>query len=232
MTLTSPSDAPSSLPARAGLSKDRPVLILGTGGHARVIADTLLAAGEDVLGFTDPAPQFGHWRHLPCLGGDEVLREYGVDEVLLANGIGFLPFQTLRERIYRQFTDLGYRFTQVIHPSAVIAAGTEIAAGVQILAGAIVQTGCRIGENSLLNTAASADHDCVVAEHCHIAPGATLCGGVRLARGVLIGTKAAVIQEIAVGADTIIGAGVTLTRSISADQVVRSPVPVTAPRRR
>jgi len=55
---------------------------------------------------------------------------------------------------------------------------------------------------------------------------------VRLARGVLIGTKAAVIQEIAVGADTIIGAGVTLTRSISADQVVRSPVPVTAPRRR
>ena len=109
---------------------------------------------------------------------------------------------------------------------------TDIAAGVQILAGAIVQTGCRIGENSLLNTAASADHDCVVAEHCHIAPGATLCGGVRLARGVLIGTKAAVIQEIAVGADTIIGAGVTLTRSISSDQVVRSPVPVAAPRRR
>ena len=210
----------------------RPVLILGTGGHARVVADTLLAAGKTVIGFTDPAPQFERWRELPCLGGDEVLEQYSPDDILLANGIGFLPFQTLRERIYRQFTDLGYRFTQVIHPSAVIAGGTDIAAGAQIFAGAIVQTGSHIGENSLLNTAASVDHDCVIAEHCHIAPGATLCGGVRLARGVLIGTKAAVIQEIAVGADTIIGAGVTLTQNTGAEQVVRSPVPVTAPRRR
>ena len=230
MTLINRSDTATDK-ALAGPA-ERPVLILGTGGHARVVADTLLAAGQTILGFTDPAPQFERWRDLPCLGGDEVLDHYPPEAVLLANGIGFLPFQTLRERIYHQFTELGYLFTQVIHPSAVIAAGTDIAAGVQIFAGAIVQTGCRIGENSLINTAASADHDCVIGEHCHIAPGATLCGGVRLARGVLIGSKAAVIQEIAVGADTLIGAGVTLTHSLGADQVVRSPDPVTAPRRR
>lgn len=213
-------------------SSDLPILILGTGGHARVIADTLLCSGQRIQGFLDPEPQFTEWRNIPCLGSDNILTDLSPDTVLLANGIGSLPFSTTRIRAAENAESAGFTFCTAIHPSAIIAAETKLAEGVQILAGAIIQTGTIIGKHTIINTGARVDHDCVIAGFCHIAPGATLCGSVRLAQRVHIGAGATIIQEVDVGADTVIGAGTTITHSADSMQVIRNPEVVKERRRR
>tara|TARA_Y100000815_G_scaffold246892_1_gene246897 strand:- start:1563 stop:2210 length:648 start_codon:yes stop_codon:yes gene_type:complete len=213
-------------------SSDLPIIILGTGGHAKVVADTLLCCGQRIQGFIDPVAQFSAWCEIPYLGNDDILSGVPPSTVRLVNGIGSVPFSDTRFTVAAKAESLGFVFCQVIHPSAVIAADTKLAAGVQILAGAIIQTGSIIGKHSIVNTAARIDHDCRIAEFCHIAPGATLCGSVQLAQRVHIGAGATIIQEIDVGADTVIGAGTTITKSIDSMQVVRSPEVVTEARRR
>jgi len=212
-------------------SSDLPILILGTGGHARVVADALLCNGQQIQGFLDPVPQFTEWRDIPYLGTDDILSSFSPDTVRLANGVGSVPFTDTRSRVTEKYENAGFSFCRVIHPSAIIAADTKLAEGVQILAGAIIQTGAVLGKHVIINTGARIDHDCAIDGFCHIAPGATLCGSVRLAQRVHIGAGATIIQEIDVGADTVIGAGTTITQSIDSMQVVRSPEVVTEARR-
>jgi UDP-perosamine 4-acetyltransferase len=56
----------------------RPVIVLGGGGHAKVVIDALLAAGATVAGLCDPALAVGVDGPLgiPILGGDEALDAY------------------------------------------------------------------------------------------------------------------------------------------------------------
>ena len=152
---------------------DKPIIIIGAGGHAQVLLDTLLSMGNNnILGFTDANAQLWGQRLLNCpvLGGDEVLDHYSPKNVLLVNGLGSIGSTSLRQKIFLQKKLSGYHFASVIHPSAIISSFVELSEGVQILAGAVVQTNCDIAENVIVNTRATLDHDCIIAAHVHIAP--------------------------------------------------------------
>lgn len=198
---------------------DKPIIIIGAGGHAQVLLDTLLCMGNsNILGFTDVNAQLWGQRLLnfPILGGDEVLDRYSPENILLVNGLGSIGSTSLRQKIFLQKKLLGYHFASVIHPSAIISSFVELGEGVQILAGAVVQTNCKIAENVIINTRAILDHDCIIAAHSHIAPNAVLSGGVLLGAGVHVGTGACVIQGITAGSESIIGAGAVVISNVSA----------------
>lgn len=200
-----------------------PIIVLGAGGHARVLIDALLAASAPVAGVVDPDPALSGTSVLgvPVLGGDAAVGNYAPSEIRLVNGVGSVGLPALRQKLYERFSALGYQFASVIHPSAVVARDVELAAGVQIMAGAVLQTGCRIGVNSIVNTRASVDHDCSVGAHVHIAPGVTLSGGVQLGNCVHIGTGATLIQGVCVGPHCLIAAGAVVVGDLSAGARVR-----------
>jgi len=198
---------------------DKPIIIIGAGGHAQVLLDTLLCMGNsNILGFTDTNTQLWGRKLLdfPVLGDDEVLNNYSPENILLVNGLGSIGLTNLRQKNFLQKKLSGYHFASVIHPSAIISSFTELGEGVQILAGAVVQTNCKIAENVIVNTRATLDHDCIIAAHSHIAPNAVLSGGVQLGIGVHVGTGACVIQGIKVGRESIIGAGAGVLSNVSA----------------
>lgn len=198
-----------------------PVIIIGGGGHAKVIADVLRLQGVRILGFTEiDDSRKSLTSTVPYLGNDAVIAQYHMEEVLLANGLGSIKNTTARRKIYDAFSEQGYQFAVCIHPSAVIAADVRIGEGSQIMAGSVVQPGCDIGRNVILNTRASLDHDCVIGDHAHVAPGATLSGGVQIASGAHVGTGATVIQGIFIGEDSIIGAGGVVLEDVVANSIV------------
>jgi len=82
------------------------------------------------------------------------------------------------------------------------------------MAGAVVQAGCRIGENVIVNTRASIDHDCDIEAHAHVAPGAVLSGCVHVGERAHIGAGATVIQGLTIGAGAIVGAGAVVVDGI------------------
>jgi UDP-perosamine 4-acetyltransferase len=192
----------------------KPVIVIGGGGHARVLISTILLEGRTVLGFTDPDEKNVKVMGVERLGDDGEILRYRVDEVCLVNGIGFLKSASPRKQIYERFRQQGYEFESVVHPSAVIAPDVEIADGVQIMAGAVVQCGSRLGANSIVNTRAGLDHDCEIGPHAHIAPGVTLSGEVHVGEGACIGTGASIIQGVVIGANSFVGAGAVVLQDV------------------
>ena len=194
-----------------------PVIVVGAGGHAGVVAEALLEAGAKVLGFTDPdASLHGTLRlGLPVLGSDDVLTRYRAENVRLANGLGFVSLTggpALRARLQQQLEAQGWIFVGVVHPRAIVSRHATLGAGCQVLAGAIVQPGACIGAGTIINTAAIVEHDALVGDWCHLAPRATLCGQTRVGAGSLVGAGAVLRQSVSIGEDTLVGAGAVVLR--------------------
>lgn len=188
----------------------RPVILLGMGGHARVLLDTLRCNGVEVIGYVDLA-EVPRDIGLRYLGGDERVLDFSTDEVDLVNGVGSLA---ARQRLFDAFKARGYRFAQVLHPSAVISTTAVLCEGVQVMAGAVIQTGADISEDVIINTRAGVDHDCAIGAHSHIAVGTTLAGNVYVGQRVLIGAGSTVIQELTIGNDAIVGAGAAVINDV------------------
>lgn len=196
-----------------------PIIMIGAGGHARVLLDLLGRLGHEVLFITDrDARSYGQ-----CLGTtevrgpDELILDHPQDQVWLVNAIGSTSPPLARREVYRRFHARGYAFQTLVHPSATVSEAAYLEAGVQIMAGAIVQAGARVGEDTLINTGASVDHDCVIGPHVHVGPGVTLSGDVHVEEASHLGTGATVIQGIRIGSRVMVGAGAVVIRDVPND---------------
>jgi sugar O-acyltransferase (sialic acid O-acetyltransferase NeuD family) len=197
-----------------------PLIVIGAGGHARVLLSTLLQLGRHVVGFTELEASEKVLLGIPCIGNDDAVLTYDPQRVLLVNGIGSVGSDSKRLRIYDSFVSRSYRFTSVIHSSACIVSDARIDEGVQIMAGAIIQTGCVVHENSIINTGAQLDHDCIIDVHAHVAPGAVLSGSVHVGARAHVGAGATVIQGVHIGAEAIVGAGAVVLSDVPPSCIV------------
>lgn len=204
--------------------KNFPVVLIGGGGHAKVLLDVLLTEGVKIWGILDKSPPAGELYGIPIIGDDDDIGEFAPSEVILVNGLGSTDIPGLRRRIYETFTSQGYKFRCVLHRSAQISRRAILDDGVQIMAGAVVNIGSRIGKNSIINTGATIDHDCRIGEHTHIAPGCTISGGVTVGNNTHIGTGTTIIQKINIGNNVLIGAGSLILNDVP-DNVVVYGVP-------
>lgn len=192
-----------------------PLIIIGAGGHAKVLVAALPL--NSLRGLTDADPEKCGRLILgaPVLGDDSVILTFGVTEVALINGLGSTGNAKFRVQIFDRFRALGYKFADVIHPSAWISPDVDLAEGIQVMAGAVIQPGCRVGENTIINTGALIDHDCQIDRHCHIASGVTLSGGVSVGAYSHIGAGATVIEGIHIGAHCLVAAGAVVVTDVA-----------------
>ncbi|MFA6051976.1 MAG: acetyltransferase [Methylobacter sp.] len=203
----------------------KPIIILGGGGHAKVLIDMLHRLNCRLIGIVDPNHPIGSTLlGLNVLGADKVVFDYSAAEVELINGVGSLPKDKgLRANLFNTFSAQGYHFKTLIDPTAFIAADAELSDGVQVMAGVIIQAGTKIARNTVVNSGAIVEHDCCIGRHVHIAPGAVLSGTVEVGDYVHIGTGAKIIQGISIGSGSIIGAGSVVTQDIACNQIVYPP---------
>ncbi|MDQ6709208.1 MAG: acetyltransferase [Candidatus Dormibacteraeota bacterium] len=193
------------------------IVFWGASGHAKVLAECTARLGYSLVALFDNrndvhAPiagvpvltgwdGFDGWRRAhpgPCsflcaIGGDR-----GPDRV------------TIDERL----TAAGLTAVSVIHPSAFVAGNAILQPGCQVLALAAVGVDVRLGRQSIINTNASVDHDCLLGEGTHVGPGATLAGCVEIGAYTLIGAGAVVLPRIKVGRAAIVGAGAVVVDDV------------------
>jgi UDP-perosamine 4-acetyltransferase len=201
-----------------------PLIVVGGGGHAKVLISALLLLRKRMLGFVDVNLSMPPLLDVANLGDDDAVFAHSPQDVRLVNGVGSINSTIARQRIYEKFRERGYAFEPVIHPFAMVSPEVEIQAGVQIMAGAVVQPGTKLEEDAIVNTGACVDHDCLIEAHAHIAPRATLSGNVHIGRGSHIGAGATIIQGIKVGAASLVGAGAVVIRDVP-DEVTVAGVP-------
>lgn len=192
------------------------LLVIGAGGHAKVVLDAARAAMLDVAGVVDPSGACTDLLGMPVSRSADGI---SADSFIVAVGDN-----RARARFFDEYSASGMRPASVIHPSAVIAPGVEIGDGTFIAAGVVVNVDARIGSNVILNTSCSVDHDCVVGDHAHVGPTCGLCGGVTVGAGALIGVGCSIIPRRSVGEWAIVGAGSTVIRDVP-DSDLQAGVP-------
>jgi len=191
------------------------IVVIGGGGHAKVVMDILHEAGWAIVGFCDPSQAAGeHIGGIPCLGDDSVLPDVlnsGIKHAIVALGDN-----CLRSRIAKQLCDMGFKLGNAIHPSAQISPSVVIGDGVAVMPAAVINAATIIGDNTIINTSATVDHDCKIGGGTHIAPGSHLSGFVTVGEQVLIGIGSIVGRgkPLIVGDGAIIGAGSVVIRDV------------------
>jgi len=204
---------------------DRSVIVLGAGGHAKVVIDLLQKLGRSVLAALEPTSpaEARLLLGVPVASEQAALSKHSSESVDLALGVG-MPTQdpiaglAARRVLAAQYVARGYRFPPLVHPGAVVGADCALGQGAQIMAGAVVQPGSAIASFAIVNTGACVDHDCVLGEGCHVAPGATIGGTVRVGRESLIGIGATVLQGVAIGDRVLIAGGAMVIDSVADDE--------------
>ena len=202
----------------------KPVVLLGAGGHSRVLRSLLSMQQRQIEAVLDDNPalhskRIGH-NGLGIVGGLDQVTRYQPDEIEMINAIGSAHRPAARQTVYERITEQGYTFATLCHHHAVVACEALIEPSSQIMASATIQAGAQVCANTLINTGASIDHDTIVGVHSHVAPGTTICGDVTIGPGCHIGAGATVIQGVTIGAGVVVGAGATVVSDLSDGLVV------------
>lgn len=212
----------------SGHTSNERIIILGAGGHARVIADIVIRQRRPLIGFMDDRVR-GPVNGFPCLGPisdlDAVVSSLGEGHVSLVVGIGD---NHTRYRVVERVSPIVVKhqmtFTTVIDPSAIISAHAQLGPGTVVMPNAVVNSGARVGSHTIINTAATVDHDCIIEDFVHLSPGVHLAGNVTVQCGAHLGIGAVAIPGVRIGSWTVVGAGSVVVREIP-DRVVAYGVP-------
>jgi len=200
----------------------RSLLIIGGGGHARVVAEAAALAGWRIAGFLDDDPDasmgpgIDRFGALSAAGRRELTSRH---PVIIALG----DLRLRRELIAARFahgSDEEIEAATVIHPRAIVAPSAKLGPGVFIGPGAVVHTGAHVGAHATVNSGAIVEHEVTIGLNSHVAPGATLGGSVTIGEDTLVGLGARVLPGARVGDRVIVGAGAVVIHDTPNDACV------------
>ncbi|MBR5156654.1 MAG: acetyltransferase [Clostridia bacterium] len=187
------------------------LLIIGAGGHGKVVFDIAAKCGYLSIGFLDDADE----NNPLVLAGVSDFKKY-INEAEFFVAIGN---SRVREKILSDLIANGAEIATLIHPNAVVAQNVQIGCGTVVMASAVINPDTFIGDGVIINTSSSVDHDCKVADFCHVSVGSHLCGTVNVDSHTWIGAGATVINNINICSDCMIGAGAVVVSDINVSGV-------------
>lgn len=199
------------------------VIIIGAGGHARVIADIIKKSGDEIVGFLDDNNEI---QGKTIFDGKIVLGDTSEESVKKYSDCYFIigiGSNRVRKIISEKYSNL--KWYTAIHPCAIIANEVSIEKGSVIMAGAIVNTGTKIGKHCIINTRSSVDHDNIIEDYVHISPGVTLAGNVHIKVKTWICAGTTIINNITIAQNNIIGAGSVVIKDINEENGTYVGVP-------
>lgn len=190
------------------------VIVIGCGGHGKVIADIIEKSGDYVFGFLDDSVKIG-----TCVNGIERFKVIGKvsecekfrNEETDLKFIVAIGHNQVRRKIAEVY-DLPY-YT-AIHPSSIIGINVLIGEGTAIMAGSIINPCTRIGKHCIINTGAIVEHDNQIQDYVHISPNVSLGGTVRIEEETHVGIGASVKNNILIAKNNLIGAGAVVTKDL------------------
>lgn len=187
------------------------LIIIGAGGHGKVIVDIAIKMKKwDCISFLDDDIENKTVSDFLVLGPIQEAYKYKESaEFIIAIGNN-----KLREKIYNRLKKEGFAITTLIHPSTTIGIHSDIDEGSVIMAGVVINPFCKIGKGVIINTSASIDHDCTVGDFVHISPGVHVAGTSIIRNRTWLGIGSCVVNDISICEDTIVGAGAVVIGDI------------------
>ena len=149
------------------------VVIIGAGGHSKVVADIVIKSGDKVLGFLDDnlKKKTKIIENYQVLGKIEKCLDLQKEkkELYFIIAIGD---NHIREEIYSKYK---LNYYTAIHPNSNIGLEVKIGQGTVIMSNVCINSSTQVGKNCIINTGAIIEHDNEIDDYVHVSPNATLC---------------------------------------------------------
>ncbi|MBL4932603.1 NeuD/PglB/VioB family sugar acetyltransferase [Clostridium paridis] len=150
--------------------KKNNLLILGAGGHGRVVAEAAELQGIwDDIAFLDDRDNLNKVLNFNVVGKIADYKKFRNKFNYVIVAIGNNEF---RLELIDKLKEENYELAVIIHPTAIISKYATIDEGTVILAGAVVNTSTSIGNGCIINISAVVDHDCKLGNGVHVSSGA------------------------------------------------------------
>lgn len=147
------------------------LLILGAGGHGRVVKETAGLMKDKANN-----PLFDEISFLDDNSPEAIGRLDEYESFCGEYRFAFAAFgnNTFRLEWMDKLEKAGFSVPTLIHPMAVVSPSAVIDNGTVIEAGAIINTNCKIGRGAIISVGTIIDHDSTIGEGCHIDCGAVV----------------------------------------------------------
>lgn len=201
--------------------QQKKIIIIGCGGHARSVCDTLSMLPEqyEIAGFIDRVENKNFvYEGIKTIGIDDDLQQIydsGIHQAVL--GIGFLGHGNLRNDLIAKLHNIGFSFPTVIDSTAIVSKSAKIGEGTFVGKNAVVNANAWIGRYCIINSCSLVEHDCRVGDFTHVAVAACVCGGVTVGKECLVGANATIIQGLNLADHSIIPAGNVIRGHVKAN---------------
>ncbi len=183
------------------------LIIIGAGGHGKVIADNALKNGYKNICFVDDN-MTGDVIGFPLVGTSADIERLNDGRTDFIIGIGN---NAIRKTIAETYN---VNWVSIVHPSAQIAFSAEIGKGTVVMANAVINVCATVGEHCIINTSAIIEHDNVIENYVHISPNAALGGTALIGSLTHVGIGATVKNNTEICSDCTIGAGAVVVKNI------------------
>lgn len=183
------------------------LIIVGAGGHGKVIADIAMKIGYTNICFIDDNA-IGEVLGFPIIGETTDLSKLNDSSTDFVMAIGN---NNVRQSIAESYD---VNWVTLVHPSAQIAVDVIIDVGTVVMASAVVNPSTKIGKHCIINTGAIVEHDNVIEDYVHVSPNVALGGTVCIGSLTHVGIGATVKNNTKICSDCTIGAGAVVIKNI------------------
>ena len=197
------------------------IVLFGTGGHAKVVADIVRRQGvHQVVGLVSSDGVAGDF-----VPGCDVIADNdnfmsAIDKAGAQGAIVALGNINVKMSLVEKIKE-HLEFVTAVHPSAIIDPTVNIGLGTVVMPSAVINASTLIGSHCIINTACSIDHDCSIGDYTHICPGVNIAGHVNIGREVWIGIGSVLIDQITIGERVVTGAGSVVVAPVGSDMKIR-----------
>lgn len=198
------------------------LMILGAGGHGKVVAEIAELMGKwDEIVFLDDNQKLNEVNGYKVIG---TLNDYVIYKDRYQYAFVAIGKNKLRLELIKNITREGLKVPVLIHPFTAISATCQIQEGTVVMPGTVINTDTIVGKGCIINTSSSIDHDCVLEDGVHISPGVNIGGTVNIGKSTWVCIGASIANNIVIGSNVVIAAGAAVTRNIP-DNVMVAGIP-------
>ena len=194
---------------------NKPLILIGGGGHCKSVIDAAESAGFTILGILDQPEKVGQEiLGYKIIGTDDDIPAY-VDKAEFVITVGQIKTSSVRCKIAEIIEQAGGKLATIVASDAYVSKYAKVGEGSVVMHKAFVNAGAVIGKNCIINTMANIEHDAKIGDFCHISTGTIVNGDCKVGERCFIGSQSVLANGITVGDDIIIGAGSLVRKSIS-----------------
>ena len=193
---------------------NKPLILVGGGGHCKSVIDVAESAGYTILGVLDMPEDIGkEILSTKVIGTDNDIPQY-VDKAEFVITVGFIKNPAVRIKLFNKVKEAGGKLATIIASTAHVSQYATIGEGTVVMHQAFVNAGAQVGSNVILNTFTNIEHDAVIGDQCHISTGTMVNGDCKVGNNCFIGSQSVLANGVTIGDDIIVGAGSLVRKSI------------------